>query len=373
MIILNATTKSLEAVLAGAVAANQLPIVANYVDVTATTYTPGESDTQTNSTTGVTAVAAPAASTQRQVKLLTVYNADTAIAPVTLRYNNNGTLRTLHKVALPIGATLVYTDGEGFRVIDANGNVLGTNNAGGGSGAFTVISNAATGAVNDWAPAGMSGNTVIEWNGASDAAFTGLAGGTAGQIARVKNITAAKIATFANLVTSAAGNQFANLVTSAPTPVAPGGWIDYQNDGTNWKLVGHEQGAWIAPAYAAGDFTAQGSMTWTVDAGDVNEYRYKLSGRTLAVAFTLRLTSVGGTLNKALYIKVPGGFSIAQLATAGMMYNDNAGSTYLFAASYADPALATQIQLYVSGFGTTNWSASTNLTHVYGNIPIEVA
>lgn len=126
MIILDAATKSLEAVLAGAVTTTQLAIVAAFVDVTTTTYIPGASDTATNNTTGVTVVAAPAAATQRQIKLLTVYNADTVVVTVTLRLNNTGTLRPLIKVTLAVGSTLVYTDGEGFRVITATGEIVGT-------------------------------------------------------------------------------------------------------------------------------------------------------------------------------------------------------------------------------------------------------
>lgn len=123
MLILDATTKSLEIDLDGAVATTQLPFQANFVDVTTTAYTPGQNDGATNSTTAVTLVAAPAASTQRQVKLLTVYNADTASAIVTVQYNNNATLRTLVKITLAVGSTLVYTDGEGWRVITSAGQI----------------------------------------------------------------------------------------------------------------------------------------------------------------------------------------------------------------------------------------------------------
>lgn len=117
MIILDATNRSLEVVLAAAITTNQLPVVSSYVDVTTTTYTPGSSTTATNSTTGVTIVAAPGAATQRQIKFLSIHNADTAAAVVTVRYNDNTTLRTLCKVSLPAGDTLQYTDGEGWRVL----------------------------------------------------------------------------------------------------------------------------------------------------------------------------------------------------------------------------------------------------------------
>ena len=126
MIILDATTKSVEIILAGAVTTTQLPFVASYVDVTTTTYVPGENDGTSNSTAAVTVVAAPGASTQRHIKLIDVQNADTVAATVTLRYNNNATTRTLVKVALGIGAHLIYTDGEGWRVLDASGSVMTT-------------------------------------------------------------------------------------------------------------------------------------------------------------------------------------------------------------------------------------------------------
>lgn len=136
MLILDATTKTLEVDLDGAITTNQLPFQANYVDVTTTTYTPSENDGTTNSTTNVTLVAAPAASTQRQVKLITVYNADTVAAVVSIIYNNNATLRTLVKVTLAVGSTLIYTDGEGWRVLTTTGQVI---TGGGAPGDATYI------------------------------------------------------------------------------------------------------------------------------------------------------------------------------------------------------------------------------------------
>jgi len=123
MIILDATTKSLEILLGGAVTTTQLPFVATYVDMTTSAYTPGSNDGASNNTTAVTAVSAPASSTQRQVKLLTVYNADTASATLTVRYNNNSTTRIMWKGTLAVGDTFVYTDGEGARVIDTSGKL----------------------------------------------------------------------------------------------------------------------------------------------------------------------------------------------------------------------------------------------------------
>lgn len=137
MIVLNATNRSLEVALASAVATNQLPIVASYVDTTTTAYTPGSSNSVTNNTTAVTAIAAPAASTQRQVKLLTAHNADTAAATLTISYNDNGTVRTMFRATIDANDTVIYTDGEGFRCLDANGQVKFSTVGGNGYVKFT--------------------------------------------------------------------------------------------------------------------------------------------------------------------------------------------------------------------------------------------
>uniref|UniRef100_A0A6M3K7W2 Putative tail collar domain protein n=1 Tax=viral metagenome TaxID=1070528 RepID=A0A6M3K7W2_9ZZZZ len=123
MLILDATTKSLKVVLAGAVATTQLPVVAHYTDITTTAYTPGSNDTVTNSTTAVEFVAAPAASTQRHVESISVYNVDTASATVTIQYVSAGGTRQIIKVVLLTLETLIYEDGYGWQSIDANGQI----------------------------------------------------------------------------------------------------------------------------------------------------------------------------------------------------------------------------------------------------------
>ena len=138
MIILNATTKSLQFSLSAAVTTNQLPFVASYIDTTATTTTPGSQDGVSNSTTAVTLVAAPAASTQRLVKSLVIQNADTAQATVTVTYNDNATLRKFMVVTLAAGDQLTYEDGYGWACLNSSGSIKST---GGGAGGVTSVSN----------------------------------------------------------------------------------------------------------------------------------------------------------------------------------------------------------------------------------------
>jgi len=143
LLILNATTKTIEAKLAGSVTTNQLDVTAHYADATATTpgFTEGSSDTVTNNTTAVTVVAAPAASTQRIIREITIYNADTVSATVTLQYNNNGTIRIIKKKTLTAGESWIFSEVEagssGAGLVDGDyGDVTV-----GGSGTTMTIDN----------------------------------------------------------------------------------------------------------------------------------------------------------------------------------------------------------------------------------------
>jgi hypothetical protein len=134
MILLDTTLKSLEVVLAGAVATSQLPFVSSYADINQITFAMTalpSTDGTTNNTTPVTLVAAPAASTTRQVKAVTIYNGDTAPRTVTVRLNNNSTIRVLMTAILAVGDTLFYGPDGHWQVLYSTGAMppTGTNNA----------------------------------------------------------------------------------------------------------------------------------------------------------------------------------------------------------------------------------------------------
>ena len=119
--LLNATTKSIEVVLGGAVQATQLPITAHFVDHTTTAVTPGSTDTVTNGATPVTAVAAPAASTTRQVMAISIFNDDSQITRVVVQLNNNGTTRKLYAVDLLPQETFYFDAVAGAYITDSFG------------------------------------------------------------------------------------------------------------------------------------------------------------------------------------------------------------------------------------------------------------
>lgn len=135
MLKLDTTTRKIQAVLSGAVTTNQLPCMVSYSDDNGTTYVGGTQLTNTNSTTAVDICAAPGASTVRDIDYLSIRNRDTAAATVTVMLDDNSTDYEIVKATLAVGDQLIYTHGDGWRVIDEDGNLK----TGGSSGTGDVV------------------------------------------------------------------------------------------------------------------------------------------------------------------------------------------------------------------------------------------
>lgn len=121
--LLDTTTRKIQIVLSSSVVANQLTICVSYVDMTASATIPAAAVATSNNTTPVDIVGAPAASTQRKVSSVAIYNADTVAATVTVRYNDNATLYTIINITIPSGYTLQFADPAGWTMISADGIV----------------------------------------------------------------------------------------------------------------------------------------------------------------------------------------------------------------------------------------------------------
>lgn len=104
--------------MSGAAATTNPDFTAAWADNTGSAFTEGATDGALNGTNSVTLVAAPASSTRRAIKTITIQNRDTAAVTVTISYNNNSTLRTIAKVTLQVGDTWT-TDGS----FDTNGSL----------------------------------------------------------------------------------------------------------------------------------------------------------------------------------------------------------------------------------------------------------
>ena len=129
MLILATTTDTIEVVLGGA-SVSPLPIFATFRDITASAYTPGRSAINTSGTTPVVGVAAPAASTQRVIDFINIYNPNVANATVTVRIDLNGTEYILTSVTLAQGERLVYQEGAGWLCYTIAGAIKNSLNQG---------------------------------------------------------------------------------------------------------------------------------------------------------------------------------------------------------------------------------------------------
>ena len=121
MIVLDTTTRKLQAVLGGAVAANQPQATVVYYEKT-----PKQVDTtkmftkatNLNSTTDVDILAAPGEINNiRYIKNLTVYNLDTASVSVIIKMDDGGTETILVRQTLLTLESLHYEDGAGWQVL----------------------------------------------------------------------------------------------------------------------------------------------------------------------------------------------------------------------------------------------------------------
>ena len=112
-LVLDATTKTIQAVMSGAAATSNPEYTVAYADSTSSSLTEGASDGALNGTSAVTVVSSPAASTRRVIKWITIQNKDTAAVTVTVTYNNSSgsTTRQIAKVTLQPNDTWT-TDGS---------------------------------------------------------------------------------------------------------------------------------------------------------------------------------------------------------------------------------------------------------------------
>lgn len=125
--ILDTTTRSVEVLLSAAPVANQLVVISSWTDMASGTTTSGCTPVSTNSTTAVTAVAAPASGKQRNVYAISVFNADTGTATVKIQLDDSGTKYKMVEVPLLPGETLSYSDVDSWRVLSATGLIKASN------------------------------------------------------------------------------------------------------------------------------------------------------------------------------------------------------------------------------------------------------
>lgn len=125
-------------------------------------------------------------------------------------------------------------------------------------------------------------------------------------------------------------------------------------------------GAWASVPFSASNFSGGDTMTWTVEAGDVVDFSYSMSGTTMTVAFVINDSVVGGTSARDLLIKIPGGRSAARVTCNAVFGADPSYYGAVFAFTNAG---SQYIQIRKLG-STDNWAAGSTFT--YGQISFEV-
>jgi Pectate lyase superfamily protein len=126
-------------------------------------------------------------------------------------------------------------------------------------------------------------------------------------------------------------------------------------------------GSWTTPTYNAGDFTGNGSMSWTVTAGDIETFAYNVRGKVMTVSLNLSSTSVGGSLNSQLRVAIPAGKIAATRCTSACFISDNGARTTGFLNVTGGDSYIT-----VNRTDGANFSASSSSTTVHGQIVIDI-
>lgn len=221
-----------------------------------------------------------------------------------------------------------------------------------------------TGTVNDFAL--TAGAMVLRCNNATLLTITGFATGVDGQRLIVESVGAGQVDFSHQAAGSTVGNRLINFASVGLTSLAPGSGVAiFVYDGTTarWRLVEHNQGAWITRTFAAGNYAANGAMTWVVASATTD--RYLLIGRTLLLAFVVTGT-VGGTLNTTLTIALPASLNAA--ATASFAIVTTPAGTQQAGLAFVAGGTVVNCTQAMSGAG--NWTAGS--ATVNGTVQIEV-
>lgn len=131
MLLITTTTGFVSVITSAATAVD---VHASYVDNASGTITPGVKNTVITTAVaapGTTVVAAPAASTQRNVQHLIIRNKDAATSnTITVRHSDGTTAVDIFSVGLAAGEHLEFVYGKGWIVIDATGGERVASSAG---------------------------------------------------------------------------------------------------------------------------------------------------------------------------------------------------------------------------------------------------
>ena len=155
-LVLDSTLKTIKVAMSGAAATTNPDFTAAYADNNGTTFTEAANDGALSGVTDVTVVAAPASGYRRIIKGIFIENKDTAPVTITVKYDNNGTQRTIAKVTLNVGDT--WSTDATFDTYGSLKQTVGTVNLANVTGTLP-IANGGTGATT------LAGASIVTYTG----------------------------------------------------------------------------------------------------------------------------------------------------------------------------------------------------------------
>jgi hypothetical protein len=195
---------------------------------------------------------------------------------------------------------------------------------------------------------------LLRCNNATLLTLTGFAAGYDGQRVVIASIGAGQVDFSHQAAGSTAANRLINFATSGTTSLAAGvgtAEIEYDATTARWRLVRHEQGAWITRTFAAGNYTASAG-TWTVAGVGVSRDAFYLKGRTLYFSVAASGTTSGTPVS--VKVTLPNTYSAAANDIAAS-YTSNNGSG-VAESGYCQPATTT---LNFQRIGNATFAAGT--------------
>lgn len=371
MIILT-TTDTLEIVTTTAATLNYN---INYVDHTSTTAVPGRSFGSISSITTTTVLTAPAASTTRQIRSITILNVSATSNNITVQLDVSGTNTALTDAEIATGEGFNFTDNEGWYSLDSVGRRRIVQNQTINAGYTLPLFKAG---------AAMEGPGWLHSHHAANGSPGAWAPGTPGLTGRATNGTAAADAGCIPVRTPAAGA--AHLIDySVAATVASGHYLfDY---------------LWINSGIVVTTTTAQAISSVAFPARDINGTAAGLGYEIglLAVAnlgnagaitnTTVSYTNSSGVAGRTATLAVPAtvlagtlvpfqlaagdvGVQSIQSITLGTTYTSGTMSLVVFRRIAAAPATL------INTLGSTNLTASGGSVRLYNGvclIPVQMA
>lgn len=141
---------------------------------------------------------------------------------------------------------------------------------------------------------------------------------------------------------------------------------------TSWNVEHDDGGAHVfgseAVPFDAANFFGAGGMTWTVTAGEVRTHRYARIGRQFRMTFEISSSTVGGSANSNLRIRIPNQWRARGRHAGTFAYVDNGtpGTGVWIAVDESD-----QVQLF-RDYTLSSWDVSGSDTSVVGSVDFEV-